>query len=1001
MSGFAPLGRLLGLALICTGLGFVGLASPEPAQALGSNVPTAIGVAPDGTTYIGFRSGAKLARLNANGASKKAVPLDQDGPVVGLHVAGNQEIWVDYETSVSRINSRGKVAQSFTQSAKSNCDASPTEYGGITVGDGLVWIADRCSDTMSVYSRGGDLKASVDLPGKGAPRGIAYGSGQGARGPTVYVALPDSARIVAYSVDRIRSAAKPWRTVTLRRPYRGHTPEPGGVAVDRFGQLSVTDTANNAVYLLDSNNGFSLYRTLGHPPRASRDQGRLSNPTAIAQHAQDGGALSGNLFIADANNSRVQRWDTGGYTHWAKRVHGGSGGGGGGAGGGGTGGGGPGGGGGTGGGSGSEAPSSSSPPLITGTPAVGSPLFCNRGAWSTGASATVTYAYVWRRGGTAIFAANAATYVPVASDEGNALTCTVTARNSAGSTSATSASVIVGDGGGTGGDDRPANVTVPTISGAAAVGQTVSCSQGTWSGVGNTYAYAWRRDNAAIPAATAPTYTVSASDSGVALTCAVTATSTGGSTTATSAAVTVGSASSPTNTVPPTISGTTVLGQTLVCGQGTWSGTGNTFTYVWRRNSTSIGSATTASYVVSAADVGASLTCAVTATGAGGSSTATSAPVTVPGAPANTAVPVVSGTPRIGEPLTCSTGTWAGQTPLTYAYAWRRGATPILGATSSSYTVVGADLDTLLACVVTATNSVGSNPASSLPVSIDSPPSITSVPVINPSTGLARIGAGLSCDKGSWTGANNTYRYSWNRDGAPIPDTSSSTYVVLTADAGAALTCSVTATNTAGSATTTTNPKTVDPVAVGAPTPTVAPMISGTAATGQTLTCNRGTWAGDPPISYVTAWQRNGTAIAAGDTYTLAAADAGADLSCLVVATNAAGKGAARSAAVVGNGCGGAIGVRINSDAARTTSADVRLSIRPPTGATTVRISNSSDFTGVASMPLVDSCTYDWTMSSIAGLALDFAVYVRFGPDPTTTYQDSITVDVPSGSARR
>jgi hypothetical protein len=33
-------------------------------------------------------------------------------------------------------------------------------------------------------------------------------------------------------------------------------------------------------------------------------------------------------------------------------------------------------------------------------------------------------------------------------------------------------------------------------------------------------------------------------------------------------------------------------------------------------------------------------------------------------------------------------------------------------------------------------------------------------------------------------------------------------------------------------------------------------------------------------------------------------------------------------------------------------------------------------------------------MNAIAGLPMDWSVYVRFGPDPATTYQDSITVDV-------
>ena len=36
-------------------------------------------------------------------------------------------------------------------------------------------------------------------------------------------------------------------------------------------QLTVADMANNALYMVDANHDFSLYRTLGHPPRASRE----------------------------------------------------------------------------------------------------------------------------------------------------------------------------------------------------------------------------------------------------------------------------------------------------------------------------------------------------------------------------------------------------------------------------------------------------------------------------------------------------------------------------------------------------------------------------------------------------------------------------------------------------------------------------------------------------------------------------------------------------------
>lgn len=45
---------------------------------------------------------------------------------------------------------------------------------------------------------------------------------------------------------------------------------------------------------------------------------------------------------------------------------------------------------------------------------------------------------------------------------------------------------------------------------------------------------------------------------------------------------------------------------------------------------------------------------------------------------------------------------------------------------------------------------------------------------------------------------------------------------------------------------------------IGAPVNTVAPVVSGTALTGQTLSVTNGTWV-NTPTSYSYQWQRNNT----------------------------------------------------------------------------------------------------------------------------------------------
>jgi hypothetical protein len=80
----------------------------------------------------------------------------------------------------------------------------------------------------------------------------------------------------------------------------------------------------------------------------------------------------------------------------------------------------------------------------------------------------------------------------------------------------------------------------------------------------------------------------------------------------------------PVNTAVPVISGTVSVGSTLTTTNGTWTGTGISYTYQWKRGGANIGGATSNSYLLVTADIGAIITATVTATNTGGSSSATS-----------------------------------------------------------------------------------------------------------------------------------------------------------------------------------------------------------------------------------------------------------------------------------------------------------------------------------------------------------------------------------------
>jgi Carboxypeptidase regulatory-like domain len=76
----------------------------------------------------------------------------------------------------------------------------------------------------------------------------------------------------------------------------------------------------------------------------------------------------------------------------------------------------------------------------------------------------------------------------------------------------------------------PINTGAPVVSGTPAVGRSLSCSRGSWTGSPvPTFTYTWLRNGAAIPGAIRNTYGVQAADRGHGLACKVTATNKSGS----------------------------------------------------------------------------------------------------------------------------------------------------------------------------------------------------------------------------------------------------------------------------------------------------------------------------------------------------------------------------------------------------------------------------------------------------------------------------------------
>jgi hypothetical protein len=281
----------------------------------------------------------------------------------------------------------------------------------------------------------------------------------------------------------------------------------------------------------------------------------------------------------------------------------------------------------------------------------------------------------------------------------------------------------------------------------------------------------------------------------------------------------------------PVVRGSLTLGGTLSADAGLWAGSDPlTFTYQWLRcnpvngdGCVAIPGATTSSYVPVVTDLNAALRVSVTATSPLGTATATSASVgpiedVPPVAPANKTLPVISGAPIIGQTLSASYGTWTAALGTTYAYQWERcsgGGTncvPITGVGGPTYTVVSDDAGSTLEVLVTAVNALGALSVSSLPTPIagtglvDGGPGLPAQ-AINPAVlGAPVIGGTLSATKGGFVGASLRYSFQWQRcdtSGAScssIGGATSATYTPKQPDLGSSLRVLVTATNTTGSA---------------------------------------------------------------------------------------------------------------------------------------------------------------------------------------------------------
>ena len=196
--------------------------------------------------------------------------------------------------------------------------------------------------------------------------------------------------------------------------------------------------------------------------------------------------------------------------------------------------------------------------------------------------------------------------------------------------------------------------------------------------------------------------------------------------------------SAPTGTV--TITGTATQGQTLTAdtsGISDPDGLSNlTFSYQWKRGGNPISGATSRTYTLTQADVGAVITVTVSWTGGGGTAesftSTTTASVTNANDPPTGAV-TITGTATQGQTLTADTSGISdpdGPSNLVFSYQWKRDGNPISGATQAAYILTQADVGKAITVTVSWTDAgraseTLTSAATSDVASAVSPPTVT------------------------------------------------------------------------------------------------------------------------------------------------------------------------------------------------------------------------------------------------------------------------------------
>lgn len=242
----------------------------------------------------------------------------------------------------------------------------------------------------------------------------------------------------------------------------------------------------------------------------------------------------------------------------------------------------------------------------------------------------------------------------------------------------------------------------------------------------------------------------------------------------------------PSSVVPPSISGTPVVGALLTAGHGTWSPSSHlTYSYQWLSGGTPIAGAAQRTYRPAQADTGKALAVLVTAHRGSRTGYALS-PATQPvsgGGVANLSAPSVSGPAEVDATLTVNPGGWS-VPGVTFSYQWTSGPRVLATTSSPSFKVPDSVFRQPLGLTVIASRTGYASGSAYLPVSSKVLPGHWPSIKLPQIRGKATLGSTLTVHAAKVRPNARTVSFHWFRDGKRISSATYKHYLLTAADVG-------------------------------------------------------------------------------------------------------------------------------------------------------------------------------------------------------------------------